>query len=147
MKRQSGFTLIELMIVVAIIGILAAIAVPAYQSYLKKAKFSELAISLGSLKTQAEICANEGRYTIGTTGASCIDTTGKVPATITLGTNTFTSSAGATFLVSFANADQGGPLGTSVSLTMSNPSGGTPPLIWKYTCSSFIDECPEPNTH
>lgn len=42
MKRQSGFTLIELMIVVAIVAILAAIALPAYQSYTKKAKFSEV---------------------------------------------------------------------------------------------------------
>ena len=57
MKKQSGFTLIELMIVVAIVAILAAIAMPAYQTYTKKAKFSEVRAATGSLKTAAEVCA------------------------------------------------------------------------------------------
>ncbi|MGL5392148.1 MAG: pilin, partial [Shewanella sp.] len=56
-NKQQGFTLIELMIVVAIIGILAAIALPAYQTYTAKAKFSEVVISTSDLKTQVELCA------------------------------------------------------------------------------------------
>ena len=52
---QKGFTLIELMIVVAIIGILAAIALPAYQNYSNRASFSELVLAATPLKTAVEL--------------------------------------------------------------------------------------------
>ena len=58
-KNQKGFTLIELMIVVAIIGILAAVALPAYQNYTKKAKFAEVASALSALKTAVTLCVSE----------------------------------------------------------------------------------------
>lgn len=51
MKKQQGFTLIELMIVVAIIAILAAIALPAYSDYTKKAKVSEVVLAASSMRT------------------------------------------------------------------------------------------------
>jgi type IV pilus assembly protein PilA len=55
-KTQQGFTLIELMIVIAIIGILAAIALPAYSDYTKKAKFSEVVSVANGYKTAVAVC-------------------------------------------------------------------------------------------
>jgi type IV pilus assembly protein PilA len=63
MMKQKGFTLIELMIVVAIIGILAAIAIPAYQDYIARSQVSEGVQLLGGGKTPlAEFYADQGRW-------------------------------------------------------------------------------------
>ena len=90
--NQSGFTLIELMIVIAIIGILAAIAVPQYQTYTNKAKFSEVVTAAGPFKMGVELCATDNGVTTtaGLTGVCESPTTvgsspnvsGELPATI-----------------------------------------------------------------
>ncbi len=70
MKMQKGFTLIELMIVVAIIGILAAIALPAYQDYTVRAKVSEAVIACSSAKS----AMSEGFQSDGVTGLDAVAT-------------------------------------------------------------------------
>ncbi|WP_091567464.1 pilin [Oryzisolibacter propanilivorax] len=73
MKRsvQQGFTLIELMIVVAIIGILAAVALPAYQDYTKKAKVSEPILALSSCRTTITEKYQTGTEAPGAGGWGC----------------------------------------------------------------------------
>jgi len=78
-RNEKGFTLIELMIVIAIIGILAAVALPAYSTYSKKAKFSEVISATSAVRSAIDICyqttanidctANTG-VTTAVTGAS-----------------------------------------------------------------------------
>jgi type IV pilus assembly protein PilA len=64
-KTQQGFTLIELMIVVAIIGILASIAIPAYQDYMTRAKWAKAIASTAAMKLAISECLNDnsGAYT------------------------------------------------------------------------------------
>ena len=69
---QKGFTLIELMIVVAIIGILAAIAIPAYQDYTIRSKVTEVINAAGVCKTSvAEFYQSQGTFPADTTQAGC----------------------------------------------------------------------------
>ena len=89
MKRtlQQGFTLIELMIVVAIIGILAAVALPAYQDYTKRAAYSEVIAQINPIKTAIAECVQTNG------GLANCDTYAKIGMTSPAATGVFASAA------------------------------------------------------
>ncbi len=104
-KRQSGFTLIELMITIAIVGILAAIAIPSYISYTDRAQFSEVVMAGDSLKNAIAACAHTNGTLVG-----CSSGTNGIPA----------AQAAAIGNVASLNVANGVVTGTSV-----NPAGTT----------------------
>ncbi|WP_318499363.1 pilin [Photobacterium leiognathi] len=89
MKKQQGFTLIELMIVVAIIGVLSAIAIPAYKNYVTKGELASAVATMKALITPTELYIQEnGNISATTPVASAAGSTGSEN---TLGTITFSA--------------------------------------------------------
>ncbi len=125
-KLQQGFTLIELMIVVAIIGILAAIAIPAYQDYTIRAQVSEgLSLAAAAKAAVAEDFLNEGEAPVNRTDAGMTanetDTQGKYVDQVLV--------ANGTILIQYGNEANQQIIGESLGLTPYE--SGDLSVIWK----------------
>lgn len=131
MTNNKGFTLIELMIVVAIIGILAAIALPAYQSYTDKARFTQLTNASAAAKTAVEICAQ-------TTGgiATCSATLNGVPADVVAAAGVAGVATAAGIITVTPPTDATGTLaGAGVQFVLTPVVQGNGALVWGAACT------------
>lgn len=133
MKRQQGFTLIELMIVVAIVGILAAIAIPAYQDYTVRAKVSEPL----SFADSAKVSVSEYFQTMGSMPTD-LTAAGVSSATSQYISSVSYSGSGTVGTITLALQNLGGSASGNLVFTGTGNTDGT--VTWVCTDSTLPDK-------
>jgi type IV pilus assembly protein PilA len=144
--NAKGFTLIELMIVVAIIGILAAVALPAYQDYTKRAKLSEVILAASSCRTAvSEYMQSEGKPADDADDWGCTTFTSKYVSGVTVAATTGVITAAVQNLNGIDDGD-------TITLSPSSAADANTPLvaassaILSWYCAGTVDANLRPST-